>query len=72
MLIDFAGQSDILLYDNQDYRRLIIDDLGPNDLKIINSQIKNIWQEFQILKKTREEKIQSLKRKEDNNFAIKD
>ena len=39
---------------------------------MINSQIKNTWHEFQILKKTREEKMQSLKREEENNFAIKE
>ncbi len=72
LLIDFAGQSDTFLYDNQEYRKLIIDDLGPNELKIINSKIKKTWYEFQVLKKTREEKIQSLQRKEENNFAIKE
>ena len=72
LLIDFAGQSDTFLFENQNYIRLIIDDLGSKDLKLINFQIKNIWHELQILKKTREEKIQSLKSKEDNNFAIKE
>ena len=57
LLVAFAGQSDSTLYDDQDYRRLIIDDLGPKRLKTINLQIKNIWQEFQILKKRKEEKM---------------
>ena len=72
LLVDFAGQSDSVLYDNQDYRRLIIDDLGPKKLKIINSQIKNTWQEFQVLKKIREDKMQSLKKNEENNLVIKE
>ncbi|MDC3073452.1 AAA family ATPase, partial [Prochlorococcus sp. AH-716-O13] len=72
LLVDFAGQSDSVLYDNQDYRRSIIDDLGSKKLKTINSQIKNTWQEFQVLKKRREEKMQSLKKKEENNFVIKE
>ncbi len=72
LLIDFAGQSDSFLYGNQDYRRLIIDDLGSKKLKNINLQIKKKWQEFQILKKSREEKMQLLKKKKENNFAIKE
>ena len=72
LLIDFAGQSDSALYDNQDYRRSIIDDLGSKELKTINSQIKNIWNEFQVLKKKREEKMQSLKKQKETNFAIKE
>ena len=39
LLVDFAGQSDSVLYDNQDYRRSIIDDLGSKKLKTINFQI---------------------------------
>ncbi len=72
LLIDFAGQSDTFLYDNQEYRRLIIDDLGPKELKKINFQIKNKWHEVQILKKRREEIMQSFKKKEEKNFAIKE
>ncbi len=72
LLVDFAGQSDSVLYDNQDYRRSIIDDLGPKKLKTINFQIKNKWHECQILIKRREEKIRSFKKKEENNFAIKE
>ncbi len=71
LLVDFAGQSDAILYDNQDYRRLIIDDLASQELRTINFQIKNKWQEFQNLKKRREEKIQLFKKKKENNFAIK-
>ena len=71
LLIDFAGQSDSVLYNNQDYRRLIIDDLGSKRLKTINSKIKNVWQEFQSLNKRREEKIQLFDKEEENNFATK-
>ena len=71
LLIDFAGQSDSVLYNNQDYRRLIIDDLGSKRLKTINSKIKNVWQEFQSLNKRREEKIQLFNKEEENNFATK-
>ncbi len=72
LLVDFAGQSDNVLYENQSYRRLIIDDLGPRRLNTINCQIKKLWQEFQTLKKRRDEKIKLSKRKEENNFAIKE
>ena len=72
LLVDFAGQSDSVLYDNQDYRRSIIDDLGSKKLKTINFEIKNIWQEFQNLRKRREDMMHSYKQKEENNFAIKE
>ncbi len=72
LLIDFAGQSDSFLYDDPAYRRLIIDELGHKELKKINIQIKTIWQEFQMIKKTRENKLQLLKKKEEDNFAIKE
>ncbi len=71
LLVDFVGQSDSILYNDPDYRRLVIDDLGSEDLKKINFQIKNTWEELQILKKRREEKMQSFRKKEENNFAIK-
>ena len=65
LLIDFAGQFDSFLYNNQDHRRVIIDDLGPKELNTVNFQIKNTWHKFQILKKRREEKMQLLKKKEE-------
>ncbi len=71
LLLDFAGQSDSILYNDPNYRRLIIDDLGSKSLETINFQIKNKWQEFQILKKSRQEKIKLFRKKEENNFAIK-
>ncbi len=72
LLVDFAGQSDSFLYDDQEYKKSIIDDLGSKKLKLINFQIKSSWQEFQILRKRREDKMQSFKKKEENNFAIKE
>jgi len=72
LLVDFAGQSDSLLYDDANYRRLIIDELSPKRLKTINCQIKNTWHEFQVLLKRREESKQSFKKKQENNFVIKD
>ncbi len=72
LLIDFAGQSDSLLYDDYAYRRSIIDELGPKELRKINFQIKNKWHELVNLKKRREEIMQSFKKKEENNFAIKE
>ncbi len=72
LLVDFAGQSDSVLYDNQDYIRSIIDDLGSKKLKMINFEIKNTWQEFQNLRKRRDEMMHSYKQKEENNFAIKE
>ena len=71
LLIDFAGQSDNASFNKQDHRRCIIDDLGPKELHKINFQIKNIWHQYQTLKKRREEYLQSFKKKEENNFAIK-
>ncbi len=72
LLIDFAGQSDGVLYDNEDYRRLIIDDLGSIELKKINFQIKSKWNQLNILKKRREDKKQIFKKKEENNFVLKE
>ena len=37
----------------------------------MNYQIKNIWNELQVLKKTREEKMKSFKQKEDKFKLIK-
>ena len=70
LLIDFAGQSDTFLYSNQDYRRSIIDDLGPKELKSLKSLIKNKWNELQFLNKKREENIKLLQKQEESNFAI--
>ena len=50
LLIDFAGQSDTFLFDSQDKRRLIIDDLCSQELKDTNSKIKNLWGKSQALR----------------------
>ena len=38
LLVDFAGQSDIFLFDSQDKRRSIIDDLCSQELKVTNAK----------------------------------
>ncbi len=70
-LVDFAGQSDSFLFDSLDYRRKIIDDLGSEELITVNNDIKNYWEEFEMLQKRRIEKFQVFKNKEENNFALK-
>ena len=49
LLIDFAGQSDTFIFDTQDKRRLIIDDLCSQELRDISTKIKKIWGESQLL-----------------------
>ena len=71
LLIDFAGQSDIFLFDSQDKRRLIIDDLCSQELRNINAKIKNLWQENEVLKKLMNEKRESSRKQEENNFVLK-
>ncbi len=48
LLIDFAGQSDAFVFDSQDKRRLIIDDLGSQELRDTSSKIKDIWEEMHV------------------------
>merc|ERR1711991_940195 len=50
LLIDFAGQSDTFIFDSQDQRRLIIDDLCSQEFRDNSVKIKKIWRESQILK----------------------
>ena len=50
MLIDFAGQSDTFIFNTQDKRRLIIDDLCSQELRDTNSKIINKWAECETLK----------------------
>ncbi len=71
LLIDFAGQSDIFIFDSQDKRRLIIDDLCSQELRDTSSKIKKIWRESQVLKGLMNEKIESLRKQEENNLVIK-
>ena len=50
LLIDFAGQSDTFIFNTQDKRRLIIDDLCSQELRDTNSKIINKWAECETLK----------------------
>ena len=71
-LLDIAGQSDSFLFDSQEYRRLIIDDLGSKELKETNVNIKNEWKKYNTLKGLMLEKIEFSKKQEENNIAIKE
>jgi len=71
LLIDFAGQSDTFIFDSQNKRRLIIDDLCSQELRDTSVKIKNIWAESLFLKGLMNEKIESFKKQEENNFVIK-
>jgi DNA repair protein RecN (Recombination protein N) len=70
-LIDFAGQSDTFIFDSQEKRRLIIDDLCSQKFRNTNTKIKNIWEESQFLKRLMNEKIESSRRHEENKLVIK-
>ncbi len=72
LLIDFAGQSDGILFDSYEYRRLIIDDLGSNELREINLKVKNTWKKYQMLKGLMKEKIDNLNKQKENNLAVKE
>ncbi len=71
LLIDFAGQSDTFIFDSQDKRKLIIDDLCSQELRDTTAKIKNIWEESQILKRLMNEKIESSMKQEENNLITK-
>ncbi|MBO6971345.1 MAG: AAA family ATPase [Prochlorococcus marinus CUG1431] len=71
LLIDFAGQSDTFIFDSQDKRRLIIDDLCSQELRDTSAKIKNIWEESQVLKGLMNKKMESLRKQEENNLVIK-
>jgi len=70
LLIDFAGQSDTFIFDSQDQRRLIIDDLCSQEFRDNSVKIKNIYGESQILKGLMTEKIESSRKKEESNLVI--
>ena len=72
LLLDFAGQSDSFLFDSQEYRRLIIDELGSKELQETNVKIKNEYKKYNTLKGLFLEKIEFSKKQEENNLAIKD
>ncbi len=71
LLIDFAGQSDTFIFDSQDQRRLIIDDLCSQEFRDNSAKIKNIWGESQVLKGLITEKIESSRKQEEYNLLIK-
>ena len=71
LLIDFAGQSDTFIFDSQDQRRLIIDDLCSQEFRENSANIKNLWVESQVLKGLITEKIESSRKQEENNLIIK-
>ena len=71
LLIDFAGQSDTFIFDSQDKRRLIIDDLCSQEFRKTSGKIKNMWAESEVLKKLMNEKIESSSKQEENNLVIK-
>ncbi len=71
LLIDFVGQSDTFIFDSQDQRRLIIDDLCSKEFRDNSVKIKNIWGESKVLKKLMDNKIESLRKQEENNLVIK-
>ncbi len=71
LLIDFAGQSDTFIFDSQDKRRLIIDDLCSQEFRDNSAKIKNIWGESQTLKGLMIEKIESSRKQEEDNLVIK-
>ena len=71
LLIDFAGQSDTFIFDSQDKRRLIIDDLCSQELKDTSAEIKNIWRESKFLERLLHEKIESSRKQEENHLVIK-
>jgi len=71
LLIDFAGQSDTFIFDSQDKRRIIIDDLCSQELIDTSAEIKNIWGESKFLEGLMNEKIESSRKQEENNLVIK-
>jgi len=70
-LIDFAGQSDTLILDSIDKRRLIIDDLCSQEARDTSEMIKSIWGETKLLKGLMDEKIEFSKNQKEKNLAIK-
>ena len=71
-LIDFAGQSDTFIFDSQDKRRLIIDDLGSQEFIDITKEIKKKWVESEHLKELIQAKRESSRKKEENNLVMKE
>ena len=72
LLIDFAGQSDTFIFDSQDKRRLIIDDLGSQEFQDTTKEIKKVWGESELLRELINAKRESSKKKEENNLVMKE
>jgi len=70
LLIDFAGQSDTFIFDSQDKRRLIIDDLCSQELRDTGEKIKKLWGESQDLKELMNEKIKSYRKQKENDLVL--
>ncbi len=70
-LIDFAGQSDTFIFDSQEKRRLIIDDLCSQELRDTSERIKSIWGETKVLKGLMNEKIELSRNQQEKNLVIK-
>ena len=70
LLIDFAGQSDTFIFNSQDKRRLIIDDLCSQELRDTNSKIITKWAECEKLKGLLNETHEASRKQEENNLAI--
>ena len=71
LLIDFAGQSDTFLFDSQDKRRIILDDLCTQEIRDTNAEIKKRWSESKVLKLLINEKIESIRKQDENNLVLK-
>ena len=70
-LIDFAGQSDTFLFNSQEYRKSIIDELGTEELRKINLEVKKIWNNLEKLKASKIEKTELFEKQKENNKAFK-
>ncbi len=70
LLIDFAGQSDTFIFNSQDKRRLIIDDLCSQELRDTNSKIITKWAECEKLKGLLNETQEASRKQKENNLAI--
>ena len=60
------------MFNSQEYRRSIIDDLGSKELKKLNLLIKNTWKNFENLKELMKKKKESSIIQKENKDAIKE
>ena len=72
LLIDFAGQSETFLFDSQEYRRLIIDELGSKELKSLNKDIKKAWKNTDSLKEFLVKKVNFQNKQKEENLLMKE